>query len=356
MAIQFHQLKIKTVRYETDKAVQIGFQIPEEKRKVFNFIPGQYLTISLTINNKKVRRAYSICSAVHEPIISILVKRVDLGLVSNHLNDHVKVGDVFEVLPPNGHFKLAIAEKEKRNFYFFGAGSGITPLYSMIGSLLENEPNSYCHLLYGNRDEDNIIFQKNLERLQLVYKNRIRVKIILSRPKKMKGVTGRINKSEIEQFLKEENSENAEIDGYFICGPSPMIESTYNSIIELGIDEKRIHKEYFSAPISTDSATVAQNPDIKQISAKVKVVLDGKEIELNIDDDTNIVQALLDKNIEPPYSCLSGTCSTCMAKIEKGKVAMDVSIGLEEDEKEKGYILTCQSHPLTEDVVINFDY
>ena len=371
MPIQFHQLKVATVRYETTAAVQIGFQIPEKKKADFQFIPGQYLTISLTINDKKVRRAYSICSATHEPIISILVKRIDGGLVSNFLNDEVKVGDSFEILPPNGHFKLDASINEKHTYYFFGAGSGITPLFSMITSILENSPHTDCHLLYGNRDEDNIIFQKKLDRFQLVYKDRFVLKYLLSQPKKRKPAglfnflkppkvewkddIGRIDLKAIDRFMNKEKGTNQSIDGYFICGPGPMIEATYNSLVDLNIDDKLIHREYFSAPLADASAITSISADVEPINAKVKVILEGKEIDLNINDHTNIVQALLDKNIEPPYSCLSGTCSTCMAKLEKGKVAMDVSIGLEEDEKENGFILTCQSHPLTEEVVVNYD-
>lgn len=369
MAIQFHQLKVATVRYETDAAVQIGFRIPEKKKTDFQFIPGQYLTISLTVNGKKVRRAYSICSALQESVISILVKRIEGGLVSNFLNDGVKVGDTFEVLPPNGHFKQDILPNEKHQYYFFGAGSGITPLFSMITSILENEPQTTCHLLYGNRDEDNIIFNKKIDRLQLVYRDRFKVKYLLSRPKKTKptglfnsfktpevkwkGEIGRIDSKSIDAFLSKEK--NQTIDGYFICGPGPMIEATYNGLVDLKIEENLIHREYFSAPIADASAVTVSDSDVKPIDATVKVILDGKEIELKINDQTNIVQALLNKDIEPPYSCLSGTCSTCMAKLEKGEVSMDVSIGLESDEKENGFILTCQAHPLTEEVTVNYD-
>ena len=372
MPIQFHQLKVATVRYETESAVQIGFKIPPEKEEDFRFDPGQYLTISLMVDGKKVRRAYSICSATHEPIICILVKRVEQGLVSNHLNDAVKVGESFEVLPPNGHFKLTLEKTQTKHYYFFGAGSGITPLMSMITSLLENDPNASCHLLYGNRDENNIIFRKKIDRLQLVYKDRFKIKYILSRPLKekpkgrfnflsqpkttWKGAVGRVDQKNIDLFLKEENAKNQKIHGYYICGPGPMIEATYDGLIALEIDKDLILREYFSAPVSASSEEVLESEKREPINSKVKIILDKKEIELTINDDTNIVQALLDKNIEPPYSCLSGTCSTCMAKLEKGEVKMDVSIGLEDDEKENGFILTCQSHPLTEEVAINFDY
>ena len=360
--------RVVTVRFQTDAAVQIGFRIPEKVKEIFEFDPGQYLTISLTVNGNKVRRAYSICSATHESVISILVKRVEQGLVSNYLNDHIKVGDTIDVLPPNGHFKLSISKAKKHQYYFFGAGSGITPLASMISSLLENEPQTHCYLLYGNRDEDNIIFQKKLDRLQLVYKDRFQLKYLVSQPKKVaakgpfsflqsptiewQGEIGRVNNKSIGNFLNTTTTPS--VDGYFICGPGPMIEATYDGLLELGMEKDLIHREYFSAPISSPDE-VASSEERPQISATVKITLDNKAIELTIDDDKNIVQALLDKNIEPPYSCLSGTCSSCMAKLEKGEVAMDVSIGLEDDEKENGYILTCQAHPLTEEVVINYD-
>ena len=371
MPIQFHSLKVATIRYETASAVQIGFQIPKTKKAIFRFEAGQYLTISLSINGQKIRRAYSICSAIHEPIISILVKRVEQGLVSNYLNDHVKIGDTFDVLPPNGHFKLTLAEKEKHQYYFFGAGSGITPLIAMITSILANEPLSHCHLLYGNRDEDNIIFQKKLNRLRLVYKNRFNLKYILSRPKKEKpkgwksfmqsstirwqGAIGRVEKNSIAAFFSEINTKKPKVDGYFICVPSLMIESTYDSLIDLKFEKKLIHREYFSAPINDASEVTTAETDREFIKSKVTVILEGQQIDFTINDDTNIVQALLDKNIEPPYSCLSGTCSTCMAKLEKGEVVMDVSIGLEDDEKENRFILTCQSHPLTEKITVNYD-
>ena len=248
MALQFYNLKIATVRFDTDAAVQIGFRIPDKIKEAFTFDPGQYLTISLTVDGEKVRRAYSICSATHEPIITILLKRVDNGLVSNYLNDNVKVGQKMDVLPPNGHFKLVIDEKKQHHYYFFGAGSGITPLISMIASVLEKEPLSHCHLLYGSRDEDNILFNKKLERLVLVYKKRFSMQLILSRPKAQSSTKtttqiGRINIESISSFLKEVNM--AQPDGYFICGPGPMIESTYQSLLALDIDKDLVHKEYF---------------------------------------------------------------------------------------------------------------
>jgi len=376
MPLKFYPLKVSIVRYETQAAVQIGFAISEENKEAFRFNPGQYLTISLSIDSKQVRRAYSICSAIQETTISILIKRVEGGLVSNYLNDHVKIGQTINVLPPNGEFKLEVAEnnavfKNEKHYYFFGSGSGITPLMSMLSSVLENDSLAHCNLLYGNRNEDNVIFKQNLDRLQLVYQDRFKVQYILSRPLKPKkssffksrdesfvpwtGEIGRVDKNSIRRFFKEAGSSQAKIDGYYICGPGTMIQATYDSLVDLGVAKDLIHREYFSAPVATNSDEAVIIKERTAIDAAVRVTLDGKTHQIKIVDDSDIVKALLDQNIEPPYSCLSGTCSTCKAKLEKGKVHMDVSIGLEDDEEENGYILTCQSHPLSEELIINYD-
>lgn len=370
MSKQFHLLKVATVRYDTEEAVQIGFKIPLHLKEKFVFDPGQYLTIKATVNDEILRRAYSISSPIQEEVISVVVKRLTGGKVSNFLNDQIKVGDQFEVMPPGGHFKLSVDKKHQNNYFFFGAGSGITPLMSMIHSILEKEPLSKCYLLYGNRNETSTIFNNKLKRLSLVYQNRLVVEHILSRPlkekpkgilgnffpavAKWKGQVGRINSQMIGSFLKQ-HAEDKTIQGYYICGPGPMIETTVNALKTLDIDQSIIHREYFSAP---DVDPIKESKAIKVEKAfpsKVTVNLNGHTHEITIKDDTNIVQALINQNIEPPYSCLSGTCSTCMAKITKGAVDMDVSIGLEDDERAKGYILTCQSHPTTEEVELTFD-
>ena len=352
MPTQFYQLSVATIRYETNDTVRIGFKIPVAQKEIFRFDPGQYLTISLTIEGKTVRRAYSICSATHESIISFLVKRVDKGLVSNYLNDHIQIGDKINVLPPNGHFKMQIQTEKKNKYVFLGAGSGITPLMSMIESVLESEAHSNCHLIYGSRDEPNIIFKSKLDRLQLVYQDRFNVHYVLSQAKSTwLGLRGRIDETLLKNCLPENK---ASVNAYFICGPNAMIESTYDNVLKLGVGKEKVHREYFSAPLPKvdENAVVLKR---ENIAAKVKIILEQKEYTLRIDDDTDIVHALLQKNIEPPYSCLSGTCSTCKAKLLKGEVQMDVSIGIEDDEKAAGYILTCQAHPLTEDILVDFD-
>lgn len=371
MVKQFHTVTVATVRQETAAAVQIGFRIPESLKAVFRFDPGQYLTLKVEVDGMAVRRAYSICSPIQEAIVSVLVKRLPGGRVSNYLNDMIKVGDKLEVLPPGGHFKLSIEESQHASYFFIGAGSGITPLTAMIHSVLEAEPMSTCSLLYGNRDEDNIIFKPKLDRLSLVFQGRFSVSYVLSRPKRergngfnrlftvprqrWKGKTGRINVGHIQSFLA--NYEGIKPQGYYICGPGPMIETAVNALEEFGIDNSIIHREYFtSSDLGIKDGDISSVPKISNRKPrKVTVRLDGLIKEVIIEDDTNIVQALINEGVEPPYSCLSGTCSTCMAKVTKGEVEMDVSIGLEADEKEKGYILTCQSHPITDEVVLSYD-
>ena len=370
MAKQFHTLKVTSLRAETQEAVQIGFKLTGSLKETFAFDPGQYLTLKVGVNGQLLRRAYSICSPVQASEIRVLVKRLPSGRVSTYMNEQLKVGDKLEVMPPGGHFKLTVDKIKQSAYYFFGAGSGITPLTSMIESILEIEPNSTCHLLYGNRDEDNIIFKEKLDRLQLVYRERFSVDYVLSQPKKekiggvfglitskksnWKGKIGRVKESLIRSFLASRPQK--EIKGYYICGPGQMIEATVAALKNLAVDSTLIHREYFSAP--EPSAEELMDTPVKSIRdkpSKVTVILEGVEKELVINDNTNIVQALIDAEIEPPYSCLAGTCSTCMAKLTKGEVRMDVSIGLEEDERAQGYILTCQSHPITDEVVVSYD-
>lgn len=366
----FNDLEVGFVAREADNIVQIGFKIPKKHAVDFVFYPGQYLTLKTTIEGKSYRRAYSICSSTAETKnISVLVKRLEGGKVSNFLNDKIKPGDVIPVLAPMGNFKIALENSTHTSYYLFGAGSGITPLLSMITSILSTDSENTCHLLYGNTDENNIIFKSKLDRLALVYRDRFSVDYVLSKPikNKVKGIfsflekekqtwsgsTGRINQVLISEFLKKRTKHaNKE---YYICGPGNMIEASVEALQNLHIEKSLIHREYFTSadPKTTEESPVVTTDD--GIVRKAVITLDGNITELSITANTNIVQALLDKGIEPPYSCLSGSCSSCKAKVTDGKVKMDISIGLEDGEEDDGYILTCQSHPITDSVSINYD-
>lgn len=362
---QFHTLRVTEIIPETENAVSLTFAIPEELKKNFEYIQGQFLTLKFKIDEKEVHRSYSMCSSPLEDCLSITVKRVKKGLVSNYINDDVKVGLHIEVMPPDGRFFTNLDEKNSKTYYLFGAGSGITPLMSTLKTILGKEPQSTVFLLYGNRNESSIIFKDELGKLEKRYTGRLKVEHILSQPKreKGKGLTavfgkgktnwdgkiGRIDAKQVVQFLQENPAHNKLME-YFICGPGTFIDTVKAALIANGIDEKHIHAERFS------TTPVGEEEKVKGVEgAKIKVTLDDEEFEVVIASGKTILDTLLDLGHDPPYSCTSGACATCMAKILKGSVKMDACYALDEDEIANGYILTCQSHPTSEEVVLTYD-
>lgn len=371
MSIQFHKLTVNQVKLETADTVSITFGIPEDLKSTFSYREGQYLTLKFDINGQSVRRAYSMSSSPEEQGITVTVKRVEKGLVSNYINDQVKEGTIIDVMPPQGRFFTEIDAAQMKSYYLFGAGSGITPLMSILKTILEKEPKSKVNLLYGNRNEDSIIFKEKLDRLEKHYAGQLSVVHTLSQPHKEKqggiggffkkskinwtGKIGRINRDSATTFLKDFPDIGEAV--YFVCGPNEMIDTIEHFLMGQGIDKKIIHTERFSSTAlpheakTTDSATTTNASD----GAKLKVHLDKEVIDTNIASGKTILDALLDLKYEPPYSCTSGSCSTCMAKVLKGKVKMDACYALDDDEVEEGYILTCQAHCTTDEVEVTFD-
>ncbi len=354
--MKFHQLKIKSLQKITKDTIEVTFNIPEEITDDFGFHPGQYLTIAPTVNGEKTRRAYSICSDSIQDDVSILIKKIDKGLVSNYMNDLAEVNQRLLVAAPNGHFKLDPHNiPENAEYVFIGAGSGITPLISMIQSVLKLSTTARCHLYYGSRAEDDIIYHHKLNRLKLVYKERLQVHHFLSRAKsKMPEVgkhnvhfhMGRVDVDFVQQQVS--NISTSSLEGIYLCGPSELIEASIARFEKGDVPADKIHREYFTAPDTEgdDLEFAVEDLPIR----KVKVELDNKEIEIVINDEKDILRQLIADGYEPPYSCLQGTCSTCKAKLISGDVKMKVDIGLEADEIENGYILTCQSIPISETV------
>ena len=371
MSTQFHKLKVSKITPESNDAVSVTFDVPSDLHDNFSYAPGQYLTLKFDINGKEERRAYSMSSSPLEDGITVTVKKVAKGIVSNHLCNNVNTGDEIEVMQPQGRFTVELDEDKNRTFYLFGAGSGITPLMSIAKTVLEKEPLSTVFLFYGNRDEDSIIFKNQLDSMEQKYANQFIVNHTLSQPKKEKagglggffkkakmawrGEVGRISKNNVNKFL-ENNPPRSKEAHYFICGPGGMIDEVENFLLEKSIDKKSIHSERFTAASSESAEAVAENMVAVPVDgAKLIVHLDGEKIETTIKKDKTILDTLLDLKYEPPYSCCSGSCSTCMAKIVKGKVEMEACYALDEDEVEEGYILTCQSHPTTAEIEITFD-
>jgi len=364
---KFFPLPISSIQPETDQAITVSFKPGAGDQERFAYQAGQYLTLKFVVNGKEERRAYSMCSAPHDDEISVTVKRVPGGIVSNHIADNLRVGDTVEVMPPQGRFLVTPNPAARSDYYLFGAGSGITPLMSILRTVLEQEPKSVVHLLYGNRDEENIIFEQQLKTLQKRYSGQLVVEHTLSRPKKFKvgglkglfssgkpkwsGTTGRIDIKAVQDFLREHPGAVSDKQ-YYICGPGQMIDNVEQALLGLGIKKAVINSERF---VSANAAKKEVTGDVPIAGGKAFVKLSGKELEVDIKPGQTILDGLLEAGATPPYSCLAGACSTCMAKVTKGGVKMEVCFAIDDDEIAEGYILACQSHPTTPEVYVDFD-
>jgi ring-1,2-phenylacetyl-CoA epoxidase subunit PaaE len=332
--------------------------MPDEFREKFAFRQGQSLTMRTNLNGEEIRRTYSICSSPLDKEWRVAVKKVEGGLFSSHANDQLKKGDVLEVMPPVGKFYTELNPSNKKNYLAFVAGSGITPVLSIIKTTLHTEPNSSFTLIYGNRNRASIIFKEELDALKNKFIDRLTIHHILSREVTDAPIYhGRITEDKCESLFHKLVDLNT-IDESFICGPEEMIFSVKKFLESKGVDKKNIHFELFTTPGQKTYEGSKKQEEIveKGPTSKIKIKLDGVlfEFDLQQKGDT-ILDAALKQGADLPFACKGGVCCTCRAKLVSGDVQMDVNYGLEEEEIEAGFILTCQSHPTTPQVFVDFD-
>jgi ring-1,2-phenylacetyl-CoA epoxidase subunit PaaE len=357
MAVHFHTLKVKEVKLETPDCVSIVFVIPEDLKKEFLFEHGQNITIKKEIDGNEIRRSYSICSAPFENELRVAVKKVTGGLFSCYANADLKAGDELDILPPTGKFNTKLKPENTKEYLAFAAGSGITPVISIIKTTLQAEPGSSFTLVFGNRGRSSIIFFEELEGLKNKYLNRFNFINILSREKTDAPINfGRINTEKLTTLNKLVDYNR--VDEFFICGPEEMIFCVKDFLEQLNIDKKKIHFELFTTPGQKKSSVVSResSDNANGPQSKISVKLDGRSFDFNLGfNSENILDAALKQGADLPFACKGGVCCTCKAKLLEGEVEMEVNWGLEQEEVDEGFILTCQSHPKTTKVVVDFD-
>ncbi|WP_306639686.1 1,2-phenylacetyl-CoA epoxidase subunit PaaE [Sanyastnella coralliicola] len=356
---QFHTLTISEVRKETEDTVSIAFDVPQSLKDDYQFIQGQYLTLRADINGEDVRRSYSICSGTDEGELRVAIKQVEDGRFSTYANNELKAGDELSVMTPMGNFYVPLDETNDKDYLAFAAGSGITPMMSIIKTTLQKEPNSTFTLFYANRSSSTIIFRDELEELKDRYLSRLRIFHVLTQePTDIPMFSGRIDADKCGQFCDVLVDAPA-IDAVFICGPEPMIKAVSSKMEELGTPKENIHFELFTSPVAgalKEKKATEKKPEFDGKTASVEVVLDGNTLAFNLPyEGENILDAALGKGADLPFSCKGGVCCTCRALLVEGEVDMEVNYSLEPDEVERGFILTCQAHPRTEKVVVDFD-
>ncbi len=353
MSFKLHALTVKEVLRETADAFTIVFVHPGLPE--FAYKPGQYLTLQAEVNGKKERRAFSLSSSpVTDSHLAVTIKCIPEGVVSNHLRAVLQPGDTLDVLPPMGNFTVSIDETAAKHYVLVSGGSGITPMMSIMRSVLASEPGSRITLLYGNRDKESIIFYKELQRLQAQHPGRLHIDHVLQTPPAgWDGPLGMIVGKVAADLLDAAQHRHALPISYYLCGPNPMMEGVKGLLLTAGVREKDIHQEFYTAPLSADS----DDPEEEQyeiITQQVRIKLDGKQHTLTVAPNKTILDAAIDANLDPPYACQEGVCCTCRAKLISGLVQMNEREGLSDEELEAGFVLTCQSHPLTEDVYVEF--
>ena len=343
----FHKVKIQEVKQETANAVSVLFNIPQQLVSEFNFEAGQYITLQKVINGEEIRRAYSICSTPKSGEVRVAIKKVENGVFSTFATSTLKAGDEIEISIPEGRFLLNT--EANKNYIGFAAGSGITPILSMVKTVLETEPTSNFTLVYGNKSVADTIFYTALNALKESFSGRLNLHYIFSRENVKNELRGRIDENVTNYFVKNMYKEST-FDAAYLCGPEEMIKEVSKALKNNNISKENIHFELFTASEDEEAAA-----EVKEGTTEVTILLDDEETTFSMQQTDDILAASLRNNIDAPYSCQGGVCSSCLGKVTEGKAVMVKNSILTDDEIEEGLILTCQAHPTTPKITVDFD-
>jgi ring-1,2-phenylacetyl-CoA epoxidase subunit PaaE len=348
----FHALRVVDVRRETDDTVSIAFDVPTELRSAYDFAPGQHLSLRIPgPDGDEIRRSYSICSGLDDGELRVAVKNIPGGVFGVHANERLAPGDLLDVMTPAGRFTTALDPSSTKAYLGIAAGSGITPVMSLVRSVLAREPFSTFTLVYGNRGPSTVIFREALEDLKDRYVDRLQVVHVFSREQQHAPLlNGRIDADKMRS-LAAHLLDVPGFDDAFVCGPEPMTLAVRDTLVELGMEATRVHLELFGS-----HAPVVRPPRVETGDRRdVTVILNGIKTEVSAHPDDTVLEAGQAAGLDLPFSCRGGVCATCRAKLVDGAVKMDVNYALEQWETDAGYVLTCQSHPTTERVVVDYD-
>ena len=360
MSTQFYPLQVKDLRKDTENSVVVTFDVPGELADKFAFTQGQYLTLNQQINDEEVRRSYSICAGLDDGYLRVAIKHVEDGVFSTWANDHLKAGDTLEVMPPHGDFHTAIDPQQSKNYLCICAGSGITPVISIIKTVLSREPQSKVTLLYGNQRTATMMFRNELAFLKSAHLERFHWINIFSRePQEVDLLSGHLDNRK-GGALNQRLINIRGFDEFFLCGPEAMISEVSRGLRGEGVAEENIHFELFAASAENARKAIerhhARAKEYKGQVSDVSILSNGREYAFELSTDgENILDAGLRNGVDLPFSCKGGVCATCKARLLEGEVDMDLTQALRPEEIESGYILTCQSHPISKKVVVDFD-
>lgn len=355
---KFHPLKVAGITQETPDCVSVVFDVPESLRSEFNYIQGQYLTLKMKINGEEIRRSYSLCSSpVTDNEIRVAVKKVPNGKGSTWINDKLSVGDTVDVMTPMGNFFSNLDAKNKKHYVLFAGGSGITPMLSILKTVLAVEPLSRVTLIYGNRNSDCTIFKKQIDEIET--KNSSRLKVIHVMENSPAGTdplyTGMLLPEKVRAIFDKHIGLSLENE-YFICGPGPMMENVKKVLTEVKAPNDRTHIEYFSAVIEAVNAAEKKSAPGGKVVSHVTIILDGEHREFDLaSDGKSVLDTAIEADMDVPFACKGAVCCTCKGKILEGKATMSMNFALSDAEVEEGYILTCQAHPASEKLVVSYD-